>query len=121
MGHSDGTVADFHVADRVFAAAHRLEEIAHVIAALVELDGAFRQWILQQFVVAGLDRPTGHEDPAVRPDELHAIRRLLAFADYVAIGRGAFINDGHGHTVGILAIDAVLGGCGESAGDHFFE
>src|SRR6266536_3387769 len=47
MGYRDGTVADFHIADRVFAAADRLEEIAHVVAALVELDGAFQQRILK--------------------------------------------------------------------------
>jgi hypothetical protein len=31
----DGTMPDFHGADRVFAAVHRLEEIAHVVAAHV--------------------------------------------------------------------------------------
>src|SRR5438552_2232881 len=121
MGHANGTVPDFHGADRVFAAAHRLKEIAHVIAALVELDGAFRQGRMQQFLVVGLDRAAGHEDPAVRADELHAIRRLLAFADHVAICHGALIHDGHGYTVAVLAVDAELGGCGESTGNHFFE
>src|SRR5438445_13453323 len=37
MGHRDRSVSDFHGAEGVFAAADRLEKIAHVTAALVEL------------------------------------------------------------------------------------
>jgi hypothetical protein len=47
MSHADGTMADFHIADGGFAAAHGLEKIPHMVAALVEFDGAFGQRFLE--------------------------------------------------------------------------
>src|SRR6266542_2850460 len=46
MGDGDRTMSCFHGTDRVFAAAHRLEEIAHMVAAFVERDGVLRQGLL---------------------------------------------------------------------------
>src|SRR6185295_18687926 len=121
VSDADGAVADFHVADWILPAAHRLEEISHVTAALVELDGTFRQRCPKQFLVAGRDGAARHKNPAVRPDELNAVRRLLSFTHYIAIRHGAFVHDGHGHTVGIFAVDAVLGRGGEATRNHFLE
>src|SRR6185503_14428079 len=120
MRHSNRSMPDLDIADWVFTAPHGLEEVAHVVAALVKLDRVFGQRCLQQFLVARFDRPTRHENPPVRSNELDAIRRPFAFAYHTPVHRGAFIDDGHRHAVRVFAVDTILRGCRKSAWHHFF-
>ena len=102
-------MTDLHIADRVFATPHAIEEVPHVIAAAVEFHGAtFGQLSFKQFRFAGLDAPARNENPTVRANELNAIGGLVSLANHVAIRDGAFVNDRHRDAVGIFQVHSVF-------------
>src|SRR6185369_10827892 len=108
-------------ADGRFPAADALEEIAHVIVALVEPGGAVGQRVGKKFLFAGGNFATCNENPAVGAQELNSVGRGLALADDIAVGQSVFIDDSHGHTVGVFEIDLILRGGVVAARNHLLQ
>src|SRR5262245_17015445 len=99
---------NFDVADRVFTAADRLEEIAHMIVAGVKLHSAFRERFAQQFFIARTDMSTRYKNPSIGPEELDAVGRFFSPANNISIRDRAPIDDRHSHAVSVFAIDAIF-------------
>ena len=121
VAHRRGAVADLHVADRQRARAHAVEEIAHVVRALVEPHGVGRERGGEQVLVAGLEARAVDPDPAVGALEADAVALAVLVhdpAEDVVVGRRA---DFERDAVGVGVVHLVVAVGVVAAGDGFLE
>src|SRR5262249_35030741 len=120
--HRNRAVPRLRVADRRLARPYALEEVAHVVVALVER-GLLRvaERLAEDLRPARLDLAAGVVDPAVLALELYALLRLallerpgLRAEDRVGRGADAAVAD----AVGVSVLDRVLGRRRVPAGDR---
>lgn len=113
-----GPMPDFGSADRVLAGAHALEEISHVIVALIEALCVFGQGCGEEGAVVGLDFVAVYPDPSVAADKADAVALAGGIdrtAKRVVIGGGADLEN---DAVWIGEFHLVFAESGEASGDE---
>ena len=80
MADGDGAVSDFDIADRAFARAQTVEEIAHMVVGNLQPLRVAGERLIQQLLVTGRDHFAIHENPlAAFADKKDAIFAEIAF------------------------------------------
>src|SRR5437588_13060353 len=114
-------MARFDSGNRLLSRANALKEVAHVIVARIKAVGAFREWRIDQRLVAGSQVPAVHPDPARGALEANpvALARGVLDATENTVGfRGAHIVD---NAVRVSELHVVFADGGVSTGDRLGE